>query len=358
MISAVSHVAAMAGYALADLGQPGAISLAQNESAFPASPNAIAAGQAALADAYLYPDPDWRDLRDAIASVHGIDADHILCGAGSMELIGCLIRAFAGAGEEVIGTAHGYLFVASAAAQAQANYVTVPEPDFTVSIDAVLTAVTDRTRIVFLCNPGNPTGTRIPNADILRIREALPDRVLLAVDQAYGEFDDQDPAPAFDLVARSDTVVLRTLSKAYALAGARVGWGLFPNSIAKEMRKLLNPNNISTVAQAMATAAIHDQAHMRDVVARTSAIRDRFASQLRMAGFRVPDSHTNFVMIGFRDADEAMRANQRLRMAGLILRGLGGYSLPHCLRATIGPGAIMDRLAETLIAFRGARHGD
>jgi len=150
MIRPVPHVGAMAAYALADLGDPQTISLAQNESAFPASPAAIAAGQAAMADMPLYPDPEWSDLRAAIAEVYGLNPANILCGAGSMELIGCLIRAYAGQGDRVLGTDYGYAFVASATAQVQADYVKAREIYLTVSVDDILSAVTSKTRIVFV----------------------------------------------------------------------------------------------------------------------------------------------------------------------------------------------------------------
>ena len=349
-IAANPSVAAMAPYALADLGK-GLISLAQNESAFPPSPEAVMAGQAALGAMPLYPDPDWSRLRAAIASVHGLDASAILCGAGSMELIGCLIRAFSGPGDEVLGTAHGYLFAAAAAEQAGATYARAAEPNLTVSAEAVLAAVTTRTRIVFLCNPGNPTGTRIPSADILRLRASLPGHVLLAVDQAYGEFDDQDPTPVFSMVARGDTCVLRTFSKAYGLAGARVGWGLFPEPVGREVRKLLNPNNVSGLSQAMARAAMHDQAHMTEVVRRTAAIRNRFEKRLRTMGYDPPESHTNFVLIPFASEDAARAADAQLRRAKLLLRPMAAYGLPHCLRATIAASDIMDRVADVLHAL-------
>ena len=187
MIRAVPAIAAMAGYALAELDAPGAVSLAQNESAFAPSPKALQAGQKALADAALYPDPDWTALRAAIASVHQIPADQILCGAGSMELIGAIIRAFAGPSDTVLGTEFGYLFAATASQQAGASHLRAPEPSLVVSVDLLLAAVTPDTRIVFLCNPGNPSGTRILNADILRLRDGLRDDILLVVDQAYGE---------------------------------------------------------------------------------------------------------------------------------------------------------------------------
>ncbi|MCV2868416.1 aminotransferase class I/II-fold pyridoxal phosphate-dependent enzyme [Defluviimonas sp. WL0002] len=346
----------MAPYALADQGPAGAISLAQNESAFGPSPMAIAAGQAALAQSGLYPDPEWTGLRAAISEVHGLDAQQILCGAGSMELIGCLIRAFAGPGDEVLGSQYGYLFTKTACQQAGASFVAAPEAGFTLSTDALRDRVTPRTRIVFLCNPGNPTGTRIPNAQIEALRDDLPGDVLLIVDQAYGEFDDQDPASIFALTGRGGTVVLRTLSKAYGLAGARTGWGLFPEAIGASVRKLLNPNNVSAVSQAMAEAAMRDQGHMRATVAGTVEIRARFALQLKAAGYDLPHSHANFVLIPFANADAAQAADTRLRDAGLLMRGMGGYGLSHCLRATIAAPKHMARAAEILATFKEHGH--
>lgn len=350
MIRAVPHVAAMGTYALADLGGPDTVSLAQNESAFPASPAAIAAAKAVLDQMPLYPDPEWPDLRAAIAKSYGLDPDLILCGAGSMELIGCLIRAFAGPGDQVLGTDYGYAFVASTSAQVQATYVKAHEVDLTVSVDKILAEVTPQTRIVFLCNPGNPTGTLIPNGEIIRLRNALPSDVMLVVDQAYAEFSDQreDPADIFDLVQRGDTVVMRTLSKAYGLAGVRAGWGYFPPAIAGEVRKLLNPNNISIASQAMAAAAMRDQVHMRNTVAQTAAIRDQFADDCRGLGLTVPQSHTNFVLLRFASVESAARADAALREAGLLMRGMGGYGLSDCLRATICDAAVMNRVLLTL----------
>ncbi|MBY6141167.1 aminotransferase class I/II-fold pyridoxal phosphate-dependent enzyme [Leisingera daeponensis] len=350
MIRAVPHVAALAPYALADLGGEGVISLAQNESAFAASPAAIAAGKAVLEQMPLYPDPEWPELRAAVAEVHSLDPVKVLCGAGSMELIGCLIRAFAGPGDRVLGTDYGYAFVASASAQVQADYVKARERELTVSVDDILAAVTSETRIVFVCNPGNPTGTLIPNAEILRLRAGLPADVLLVVDQAYAEFADadNDPGEIFALAERGDTVVLRTLSKAFGLAGARAGWGYFPPEIAGEVRKLLNPNNISIPSQAMAAAAMRDQVHMQDVVAKAAAIRDGFAEGCRALGLTVPQSHTNFVLIRFASPEQAQAADAALREQKLLMRGMGGYGLGDCLRATICSQPVMDRALAVL----------
>ncbi|WP_120499511.1 histidinol-phosphate transaminase [Roseovarius sp. EL26] len=350
MIRPVPHVAGMAAYALADLGDPGTISLAQNESAFPSSPRAILAGQKALDQMPLYPDPEWPEMRAAVSEVHGLAPQNILCGAGSMELIGCLIRAYAGAGDRVLGTDYGYAYVASATAQVQADYVKAREIDLAVSVDDILSAVTTDTKIVFVCNPGNPTGTMIANSELIRLRENLSGDVLLVVDQAYAEFSDavEHPKAIFDLVARGDTVVMRTLSKAYGLAGARAGWGYFPTEIAHEVRKLLNPNNISISSQAMAAAALRDQAHMQKVVQRTAVIRDTFSENCRELGLTVPKSHTNFALLGFESVEQAQQADAALRASKLLMRGMGGYGLSDCLRATICGEDIMQRCVTVL----------
>lgn len=348
MIQAVATVRAMSSYALAELSDAAAISLAQNESLRAPSPKALEAGQAALTGCQMYPDPDWTLLRHAIATAHPVTSEQVLCGAGSMELIGGLIRAFAGPGDDVIGTQFGYAFLATATRQAGANYIAAPEIDYRVDIHTLLAEVTPATRLVCVCNPGNPTGTRLPNSEILRLREMLRSDILLLVDQAYAEFDDQDHAGVFRLVDRGDTVVTRTLSKAYGLAGARAGWGAFPVPIGAEVRKLLNPNNIAYVSQAMAQAAMKDQGYMRQTVALTGTVRDQFTARVRSAGYAAPSSATNFVLIPFKDVGAAMCANTALLNAGYILRGMGGYGLPQCLRATVGTQSVMMAVADVL----------
>lgn len=350
MIASVPHVRAMTRYPLADAGAPGNVSLARNESAFPPSPRALAAAQAALARTASYPDPDWTELRAAIAATHRLEPANILCGAGSTELIGALIHAFAGPGDTVLGSQFGYGFVATACAQAQADYATAGEVMMCVSVANLAHAVTPRTRVVYLCNPGNPSGTLITNAKIGALRQYLPDDVLLIVDQAYGEFADaaQDAAQVFAMTGRGNTVVLRSFSKAYGLAGARVGWGYFPPELTAEIRKLLNPSNISALSQAMAAAAMRDRAHMAAIVARTENLRDGFAADARGLGIEVPPSFANFVLLRFPSVDLARHADRALRQAGLVLRGMGDYGLPEALRATIAAPEVMVRVLEVL----------
>ena len=351
MIRARPHVAAMEAYALPDVSAPAGkrlISLALNESALPPSPNAITAGSKALASGQLYAAEGWSDLRDAIAEVHNLSCDDILCSGGSMALIETTMRCFAGPGDQVLASQYSYAFLRVAALAAGAQYAAAPEEDFAVSIDALLAAVQPATRIVCLVNPGNPTGTRIPRSEVVRLRDGLDDDILLLIDEAYGEFTDQPGERTFDLTERGNTVILRTFSKAYALAGMRVGWGIYPAALRREMLKLLGGNTVSIAAEAAAAAAMRDQAYMRNVCDETSRRRGRFMAQLRDLGFDVPESHTNFVLVRLASADAAAKADHMLRSEGYVLRGMGIYGLPECLRATIGAQEDMDAVADLL----------
>lgn len=345
----------MAPYALAALAGPDnrpVPSLAQNESFRPPAPGTFEAVAAAMADAALYPDPDWTELRSMIAARHDIDPDAILCGSGSLELIGCLTRAFAGPDRAVLAPEHAYPYFRSAAQASEARFDTAPEPDCTASADALLEAVRRDTGCVFLANPGNPTGTRIPTDEIRRLRSSLREDILLVIDEAYGEFTDHLDVPVFDMAATGNTVVLRTFSKAYGLAGCRVGWGTFPAGIAAEVRKVLNPNNVSSISQSAARAALQDDAYMRETCALVAERRDHVAGKLASLGIRCPSSFTNFLLLDLETHERARSAEARLRSGGAVLRAQGAAGLPHCLRMTIGPERELDnaiRLLETWI---------
>ena len=341
----------MDAYTLAEMDVPAGkrlISLAQNESALPASPKTSTAAAEALSDAHLYPDPDWTDLRNAIADVHDLEKEQILCGAGSMELIGALIAGHAGPGDTVLSSQFGYAFFRTATVMAGAEYRTAPERRFTVSVDEILNAMDATTRVVCVANPGNPTGTYIPASEVKRLRAGLPDNVLLLIDEAYGEFADEEDEGVFDLVGRGDTVITRTFSKAYAMAGMRVGWGVFPGGVAGAVRKLLNPNNVSGPSQAAATAATREQSYMKALCEETASRRDRFAGRLSDLGLEVPSSLANFVLIGFGSAERAADADKALRSGGVVMRGMAAYGLSDCLRATIAGKDDMGVAAEIL----------
>ncbi len=355
MTQALPHISKMAPYALADIHASDGkilISLSQNECLRPPSPKAIEAAVAVLHKSELYPDPDWTELRNAIAEQHQIDACGILCASGSLDLIGCIARVFSGLGRSILVPAHAYPFFRSAAQLANARFDTAAEANATVSVDNLLDAVVPDTAIVFVANPGNPTGTRISKSDLVRLRAGLRPDILLVVDEAYGEFADHLSEPCFDLVDEGNTIVLRTFSKAYGMAGFRVGWGLFPEHIAAEMRKALNPNNISVASQAAATAAVHDQKYMRETCLITAELRDRAAGELAGAGFSVFPSFTNFLLIDMGSSQSAIAADAALRAKGIFLRPQSGAGLPHALRMTVGPQDAMRTAISELINWK------
>lgn len=344
-VQPLPHIAALAayGYVPVDIA-PGKklVPLALNESAFPPSPTVPRAIADAAEKARFYGDSSWTELRAAISEVHQLNPEMILVGAGSMELISRLIPAYVGPGDRVLSTAYSYAFFRTATQAAGGTYDAVDEPDRTVSVDLILDSVDDRTKLVCIVNPGNPTGTRISRAEILRLRTGLPEDVILVIDEAYAEFADLLGEQLFDMAASGNTIILRTFSKAYGMAGIRVGWGYFPPSIAGEVRKLLNVGNVPEISLAAATAAMQDQQYMAGVRDRTSALRDRFRDQVRTIGLDVDDSYTNFVLIRFRDKEEAASADAALRAEGIKMRPMAMYSLPHCLRATISVAEDMD----------------
>jgi histidinol-phosphate aminotransferase len=351
MIPVVPHISKMSPYALAQLSTPPGqrlLSLSQNESLRPPSPKVAEAISEAVATSHLYPDPDWSQLREALAARYAVPASAILCGNGSMELIACLTQAYADVDNAVLAPAHAYPFFRTATQIVCARFDTAPESDLQVSVEALLAAVRPDTRLIFVANPGNPTGTRISAAALRLLRGALREDILLVIDEAYGEFADGLGEATFDLATRGDTVVLRSFSKAYGLAGLRIGWGVFPPDIAREIRKVMNPNNISAVGQAAARAAVQDHRFMQATVQQTAQLRDRFTTRLQRAGFRVPRSFTNFVLIDFGTAERADHADRALKAQGIVLRAQGGVGLPSCLRATIGTADTMVHAAEAL----------
>ena len=345
------HIAAMVPYALADFSVPEGVemlSLAQNESMRPPSPRALAAAKSALLSSADYPDPNYPELRQAIAELHNLKASSILCGAGSMELITCITQAYAGPNAHVITSQYGYALFRNAAEKMDARCDLSIEPDHKVSVDSLLDDITRQTRLCFVANPGNPTGTVLANSEIRRLRTEMPETVLLVVDEAYGEFFDADDAPLFDLTELGNTIILRTLSKAYGLASARVGWGLFPITVAEQVRKLIIPSSISSISAAMAKAAIEDQDYMRETCKQTKQLRLDLIGRVRGCGLTCRDSHTNFILIEFPNVETALSADHALRQAGLIARGMAGYGLGHCLRVTIASQEKMERVATAL----------
>lgn len=351
MINPVSHIANMASYALADLSPPMGkklISLAQNESLRPPAPSVVEALKDAAVLPQVYPDPDWTELRHALASLHDLDAAQVLCGNGSLDLIGCLARAYLSPQASALAPRHAYPFFRTSTLMTGARFDVAEEKHLCADVGALLAAVQPDTKILFLANPGNPTGTRLSGNDLRQLRDQLSEDILLVIDEAYGEFADHLGERLFDLVENENTIVLRTLSKAYGLAGQRVGWGAFPVPVLAEVRKVMNPNNVALSGQKAANAALLDQVYMHETCSQTMRIRDRFIEQMRALGLVVPDSYTNFALLCFASRARAMQVDQALQAEGVFLRAQAGAGLNDCLRATVGSLENMDLVAELI----------
>jgi histidinol-phosphate aminotransferase len=316
------------------------IRLASNESALGPSPKAIAAYRAMASEMYRYPDGGATRLRDALARHYGLDAARIVCGAGSDELIALLTKAYAGPADEVLYSRHGFLMYPIAAKAAGATPVTAPETGLTLDVDAMLARVTPRTRIVFIANPNNPTGTYIAADEVRRLHAGLPRHVLFAIDAAYAEYVVRnDYEPGIELVERHKNVVmLRTFSKIYALGGMRVGWGYASSEIADVLNRVRNPFNVNQAAQEAAVAALEDVTATDRAREHNDIWRPWTERELARLGLTVTPSVGNFVLVEFPDADAAWAELQR---SGIITRKMGGYGLPKHLRITIGTEAEM-----------------
>ena len=289
--------------------------LSSNENPFGASPAAVAAFRGAAASLHLYPDTSHAALRAAIAGVHGLDAGRIVCGAGSDEIIAFLCQTYAGPGLEVIHTEHGFGMYRISALAAGATPVAVPEATRRTDVDAILAACTERTALVFIANPNNPTGTMIPEAEVERLAAGLPPQALLVLDGAYAEYVEDFDGHAGLVDARDNVVMTRTFSKIHGLGGLRIGWGYGPAHVIEALDRVRGPFNLSTAALAAAEAAILDTAYTDRCRAENTANRAALAAALAGAGVPSDPSETNFLLARFRDADEASPPTRRCATA-------------------------------------------
>jgi histidinol-phosphate aminotransferase len=334
------------------------IRLASNESALGPSPKALAAYQRLAGEIHRYPDGGSTELRQALARHYGLDAGRIVCGAGSDELIGLLIRAYAGPGDEVVYSRHGFLMYPIGAKAAGATPVAAPETNLTADVDALLGKVTAKTKLVFLANPNNPTGTHLSRDEVRRLHAGLPRSVVLVIDAAYAEFVTRnDYEPGIELVEEFENVVMaRTFSKIFALGGLRVGWAYCSATVADVLNRVRSPFNVNAAAQAAAVAALDDVTATDRARAHNDIWQPWTMRQLRELGLEVNPSVANFVLVRFPDpAKNADAAFAYLQSKGIITRKMGGYHLPDCLRITIGTEEEMRAVVDTTAAFlRGA----
>lgn len=314
--------------------------LSSNESPLGASVAAVEAFKACSTDLALYPDGAAHKLRDAIASRYGLKADNIVCGAGSDELLQLLAHAYLGPGDEAIYSQFGFLVYPIAIKSNGATPIVAPEKHFTTDVDAILSCVTDRTRMVFLANPNNPTGTYVPFSEVKRLHSGLPPSVLLVLDAAYAEYVRRnDYESGVELVSTADNVVMtRTFSKIHGLAALRLGWAYCPAHVADVLNRIRGPFNISAPAIAAGAAAIADRGFVEGAVAHNDRWLPWLTSEIERLGLTVTPSVGNFLLIHFPTADgkDAPKADTFLASRGFILRRMESYGMPGALRLSIG----------------------
>lgn len=314
--------------------------LSSNESPFGPSPAAIAAYEEARKLLGVYPEGTAQLLREAIASHFGLAADRIVCGNGSDEILTLLANAYVRPGDEVMFGAHSFSLYKIATLANSGVPVEVPAPQLLFDVDAAIARVTPRTRLVYIANPNNPTANYLPSSELRRLHQALPDSAILVIDAAYAEYVRRNDYEAgIELAGASRNVVMtRTFSKAYGLAGIRVGWGYCPKPIADALNRIRAPFNINIAAQRAAVAALADRAHVEQALRHNENWRMRMVEEIRTAGYQVHDSVANFVLIHFPNEPgrSSAEADRFFMSRGIIMRSCASYGLPQCLRLTIG----------------------
>ena len=332
------------------------IKLSSNEGAFGPPPAAIEAIARSATGAHRYPDGGATALREAIGGRFGLDPARIVCGNGSDELLSMLILAYGGEGTELIMSAHGFMMYDLTGRWAGCRVIKVPEKNLTADVDGLLAAVGPRTKMMFLANPNNPTGSILPQAEVERLRRELRDDVLLVLDAAYAEYVTRADYDAGQKLvdATPNTVMCRTFSKIFGLGGMRLGWAYAPPSIVDVLGRVRGPFNVNAAAMAAGIAALAEPGWVEASVAHNTEWRGKVADALAAAGLKTWPSEGNFLLVDFGSAERAKAADAHLRARGLIVRAMGGYGLGQMLRVTIGTAEECTLVTEALVAFARA----
>ncbi len=331
--------------------------LSSNETPLGPSPKAVAAYRAVADHLQDYPDGSATALREAIGRAFGLDPGRIVCGAGSDDLLNLIADAYLHDGDEAIYTTHGFLVYPIATLGSGAKPIVAPETNLTADVDAILSRVTARTKVVFLANPNNPTGTYVPFDEVKRLHKGLPPHVLLVLDAAYAEYVRRNDYEAgIELVATSENVVMcRTFSKIYGLAALRLGWMYGPAHVIDAINRIRGPFNVNAPAIAAGVAAIGDAAHVETARAHNDKWLAWLMQEIRKLGLEVTPSIANFVLIHFPDrkGKTAEDADAFLTERGLILRRVKAYHLPNALRMTVGSEEANRLVVAALAEFLG-----
>ncbi len=332
------------------------IKLSSNEGAFGVPPGAVKAMQDAAAGMYRYPDGGATALREAIGARFGLDPARIVCGNGSDEIIGQLILAYGGEGTELIMTAHGFIMYELYSHTIGSRVIRVPDKGLVADVDGILAAVGPRTTVVALVNPNNPTGSMLPKSEVQRLRRSLRDDILLVIDAAYAEYvTSPDYEAGVSLVdAGGNSVMTRTFSKVFGLGGVRLGWCYAPPAVVDVLNRVRSPFNVSAMAAAAGIGALAEPGWVEHSATHNAEWRERMAAGLRALGLVVYPSEANFLLVDFAEPARAKAADAALRARGLIVRAVGGYGLPSCLRITIGTAEENTLVLDALKAFTAA----
>lgn len=349
----IMEIALYEGGASSLAGQANVLKLSSNENPLGPSDAALEAVVRAAREMHRYPSTDHAALREAIGAVWGIEPGQIICGVGSGEILKNLAEAYAGPGDEVVFTEHGFSMYPIYAHACGATPVVVAERERVVDVDAILDACSFKTKLVFLANPANPTGTMISSADLARLAEGLPGGALLVLDGAYAEYVEGYDAGAALVAARDNVVMTRTFSKIYGLGGQRIGWAFAPKGVIDVLNRIRGPFNLSATSLAAAEAAVRDTAHMAKCRSENAKWREWLAHALGVLGVPSDTSSANFILARFANEAEAESCDAHLRSVGIIVRKVAGYHLPNCLRITVGDESACRRVAHAVGQFKG-----
>lgn len=328
------------------------IKLSSNENPYGASRRASDAFRQAAGNLHLYPSTDHADLRAAIGDVHDMNPEQIICGVGSDEIISFLCYAFSGPGTEVLYPEHGFSMYRISALAAGATPVIAPETKRRVDTAKLLEGVTERTRLVFIANPANPTGTMVEADEIAALAQALPDDCLLVLDGAYAEYVEGFDAGRDIIDACENVFMTRTFSKIYGLGGLRVGWGYGPQEVVEILNRLRGPFNLSSAALVTAEAAMRDQHFVKRCRSENTRLKAWLAENLDALGVPSDPAFGNFLLARFASEAEAEACDTHLKSKGIIVRMVKGYGLPECLRITIGDDAACKRVVAGIKSFK------
>jgi len=336
--------------------------LSSNESALGPAPSGIKALEGMAIEAHRYPDGAAFDLREALSKLHNLPAEQLIVGNGSDEMLTLAVRCFTEPGDHVLMTKHGFSYYPIVTRAEGCEPIMAEEADLTADVDALIAAVTPRTKVLFLANPNNPTGTRLPHDKVLRLRQELPSHILLVLDAAYAEYiehDEYDPGVGLVETAvqsgRDNVMMTRTFSKIYGLGGLRVGWAYAPPSIIDVMNRVRGPFNVSASGLMAAEAALADQ----DFVVKNRRHNDeemaRMVQALRGAGLYVRTTEANFLLVELADEAQAWDLLVTAEKAGVLVRGLESSNLPHMVRVSIGEREANDAFIEVASAWSTAK---